>query len=85
MSDEAKMPNADRLAFPVEYSPTAAYLRGLSKREYLAGQALAGLLASPATDQFFAGGELEGKLRCLAHSAVLIADTLLAELGEPIP
>jgi len=46
--------------------------RGLTKREYFAGQALAGLLANPAYVDY----------TTLAQSAVEDADALLAELDK---
>jgi len=46
---------------------------GLTKREYFAGQALAGQLANP-------GCEPDSEL--IAKVSVLMADTLLKKLGE---
>lgn len=65
--------NGDQPAFP-GYSPKGdIFDSGLTKREWLAGMALCGLLLAP---------DIEGAQRT-AQSAVKYADALLTELEKP--
>lgn len=68
--------NGDRTAFP---GIEPGHTDGLSKREYIATQALSGLLASEATPMFDSSGKLMHAT--LALHAVCLADALLAELA----
>lgn len=65
-------------AFPAIDGSTAFYERGLTKREYFAGLALQGLLASLGQHDVTHYDEL-------ASDAVMAADALLTELKKTQP
>lgn len=67
------MANKDEAAFPAIEGVTAFYVKGLTKREYIAAMALQGLLAqSPGPD----------KANKFAKQAIIAADALLEELSK---
>ncbi len=72
------MNRGDAPAFPVSWQQAGQMVAepGMSLRAYLAGQALAGVLANPSLDASFEG---------YASDAVQYADALLAELAKAKP
>ena len=64
------MANAEKATFPMDFtSPTRGNQTGLTKREYFAGLALQGILASKITDA-----------QDVAKKAIVYAEALLKEL-----
>tara|TARA_R110002153_G_scaffold274298_2_gene448225 strand:- start:37649 stop:37888 length:240 start_codon:yes stop_codon:yes gene_type:complete len=64
--------NSDKAAFGSEHSI------GLTKREYFAGQALAGMVANTTSTR-------NASRREIAEGCVIFADALLLALGEGVP
>jgi hypothetical protein len=64
---------ANELAYPSDLDPNIAPSPGLTKLEYFAGQALAGMLADP---------EYNGSDEVAASEAVELAKALCAELAK---
>lgn len=73
------MENNHKPAFPAVEGSTAFYEPGLSKREWLAGMALQGILSNPQLDI------ATTKMEIIARDAGALADTLLLELSKPQP
>ena len=70
------MQNSDSNSFPMISTQTSPNeYRGLTKREYFAGLAMQGLLASERPD-------FKSTKKMCAESAVEMADMLLNQLGE---
>lgn len=69
------MKNGNKSAFPQHHYPVAD--KGLTKREYFAAMALQGLLGG-GNSNF----SINGKEKPVNEAAVILADALLAELGE---
>jgi hypothetical protein len=78
------MENGEQLAFAM-LDPNGNYTQyGLTKREYFAGLAMQGVMASLTEMQSMGGSILHhvGLDQVLAKEAVCIADALLAELEQ---
>ena len=78
--------NNGGLAFPLYVPPDAldgSFARGMSLRDFFAGQALAGLVAGVSTDPICRREMFEGDVEWGTVTAYKLADAMLAERAKP--
>jgi hypothetical protein len=70
-------------AFPIETGPCNNHQKGMTLRDYFAGQALAGILATDVMSEARDAGEIEKFDKYIAVVSYKVADAMLAARNQP--